>query len=237
MAEEIWKDIKGYEGLYQVSNLGRVKSLDRVIIKNNGFTIHIKEKILQNSIDRKGYPIIGLCKMGKCKTKPIHRLVADAFIPNPENKPEIDHIDTDPTNNRVENLRWCTRQENCNNPLTIKHQKISQKGKKLSDDTKKKISEANKGRKCYWEGKIGKEHPKAKHIIQFTPKGELVRKWDCITDAERQLNIHHANILKVINGERNCAGGYKWEYYNTDRYLIALMIKTLKEREMRKGVA
>ena len=98
---EIWKDIKGYEGLYQVSNLGRVKSLERIITKKNGVTLPIKEKILQYGIDRKGYYFVGLYKNSKGKNKSIARLVAEAFIPNPDNKPEINHINTIRTDNRV----------------------------------------------------------------------------------------------------------------------------------------
>lgn len=248
---EIWKDIKGYEGLYQVSNLGRVKSLERIITKKNGVTLPIKEKILQYGIDRKGYYFVGLYKNSKGKNKSIARLVAEAFIPNPDNKPEINHINTIRTDNRVwvnedgsieydkSNLEWCTHKENCNNPLTKEHQKIAQTGKRLSEETKKKISDNNKGRKCYWEGKISKEHPNSKPIIQFSLNGDLIKKWECFNDVKRELGIHHSNIIKVINGARNQTGNSKWEYYDTDRYLIALMNKTLKDRGiiLRKGVA
>lgn len=110
MMNEIWKDIKGYEGLYQVSNLGNVKSLC-----NNKTR---KEKILKPK-QRKGYLYVGLCKNGKVKQYLVHRLVAEHFIPNPNNLPQIDHINTNKTDNRVENLRWVTQKENSNNPLTI----------------------------------------------------------------------------------------------------------------------
>lgn len=110
MMNEIWKDIKGYEGLYQVSNFGNVKSL------SNNFSR--KEKILKlNNI--KGYLFVDLYKNGKVKHYKVHRLVAEHFIPNPDNKPCIDHINTNKTDNRVENLRWTTHKENSNNPLTI----------------------------------------------------------------------------------------------------------------------
>lgn len=236
---EIWKDIKGFEGLYQVSNLGRVKSLERIITRKNGITLPIKEKILQYGIDRKGYYFVGLYKNGKGENKSIARLVAEAFISNPDNKPEVNHINTIRTDNRIENLEWCTHKENCNNPLTKEHQKIAQTGRIHSEETKKKISKNNKGRKCYWEGKISNEHPNSKPIIQFSLNGDLIRKWECFKDVERELGIHHSNILKVINGSRNKTGNSKWEYYDTDRYLITLMNKTLKDRGiiLRKGVA
>ena len=110
---EIWKDIEGYEGLYKISNLGRVKSLN---YNNTG-----KERILKLGGNRGNYPQVELGKNGERRTCLVHRLVAEAFIPNPDNKPCVDHINTIKTDNRVENLRWVTRKENANNPLTKKH--------------------------------------------------------------------------------------------------------------------
>ena len=112
MEEEIWKPIKDYEGLYEVSNLGRVKSLN---YRKTG-----KEKILKNMKNNNGYLVVGLTKNGKRKNYLIHRLVAEAFIPNTEGKPHIDHINTIKNDNSVENLRWVTNKENNNNPLTKK---------------------------------------------------------------------------------------------------------------------
>lgn len=96
---EIWKDIPDYEGLYQVSNLGRVKGL-------------IRGKILKQSILTNGYLNVWLSKDGRVKIKRVHRLVAMAFIPNPDNKPQVNHIDKDVTNNCVNNLEWVTASEN-----------------------------------------------------------------------------------------------------------------------------
>lgn len=108
--EEVWKDIKGYEGLYQVSSLGRIKSLER--ITKGRIRYYKKEKILKNHIGQDGYFKTYLYKLGKVKTCRINRLVAETFIPNPENKPEVNHINEVKTDNRVENLEWTTRKEN-----------------------------------------------------------------------------------------------------------------------------
>ena len=101
--EEIWKDIEGYEGLYQISNKGRVKSLKWG-----------KERILKPGITSSGYLKVLLCKNGMIKHIKIHRLVANAFITNPENKPQVNHKDENKFNNSVNNLEWSTAKENNN---------------------------------------------------------------------------------------------------------------------------
>lgn len=104
--KEIWKDIKGYEGKYQVSNYGRVKRLERIVNNNGGCRI-LPEKICrQYSTSDTLYYRVCLTKDGKVKMKNVHRLVAEAFIPNPDNFPCVDHIDRDRKNNSVNNLRW-----------------------------------------------------------------------------------------------------------------------------------
>ena len=134
---EIWKDIKGYEGSYQVSNLGRVKSLN---YHRCGF-----ERILE--IDSSSqYETIMLYKNGSRTRFLIHRLVASAFIPNPNNYPVVNHIDEDKSNNRVDNLEWCTQQYNVNYGTGLDRLSGVLKGKKRSEETKKRLSEINKGR-------------------------------------------------------------------------------------------
>lgn len=128
--QEVWKDVVGYEGLYQVSNLGRVKSLDRQIIRSNGTGYFVKEKILKSSL-RNGYPCVSL-HSDKGRKKYTHRLIAEAFIPNPKNKPEVNHINGIKNDNRIKNLEWATYSEN------IKH----------AYNTGLRIHNVGKGEKC-----------------------------------------------------------------------------------------
>lgn len=105
--QEIWKDIKNYEGLYQVSNLGRVKSINRVVKRGDNFK-PVCERILKPGGKNRGSYFVILSKNGKSSTKYIHRLVAQAFIPNPNNLPVVNHKDENPLNDNVDNLEWCT---------------------------------------------------------------------------------------------------------------------------------
>lgn len=115
---EVWKDICGYEGLYMVSNKGRVKSLPHRV--KRGFCDCITEEKILNPTTNGHYNKVCLFSGSKasCSQRFIHRLVALAFIPNPNGYPQIDHIDGNQTNNVVENLRWCTQTQNVNNPIT-----------------------------------------------------------------------------------------------------------------------
>ena len=129
---EIWKWISGYEDLYQISNKTRVKSFC------NG-----KEKILKQGFNMNGYPTVSLRKNGKAKTHTVHRLVSEAFIPNPENKKYIDHIDANRANANIENLRWVTQKENIQFSIQNGNHKMGSESPlaKLTEDEVKRIRE------------------------------------------------------------------------------------------------
>lgn len=112
MEKEIWKPVKGYEGLYEVSNLGRVRSLDRVVKYSTGATRLHKGRIMKTPSSRSGYPHTVLRKNKKGRTTCVHRMVAEAFLPNPEDKRAVNHIDGVKHNNHLSNLEWVTFQEN-----------------------------------------------------------------------------------------------------------------------------
>ena len=125
---EIWLPIEGYENLYEVSNLGRVRSLEHTVTNKNGSKRKFPGKILKPRAHRNGYLKAELYKNGIRRYFLLHRLVATAFIPNPNNLPQVNHLDEDKTNNTVENLEWCTAEYNNNygthNERNIKLRKI-----------------------------------------------------------------------------------------------------------------
>ena len=133
MYNEIWKDVIGFELLYQVSNLGRVKSLSRTVDGKLNSKRVLLERILSDRDNGRGYRVLELYKDDKRYFKKVHRLVAEAFIPNPENKPEVNHIDTDKTNNNDWNLEWVTGKENS--------QHIYNAGKKFIPNLNKKVAQ------------------------------------------------------------------------------------------------
>lgn len=133
--EEEWRDIEEFKGLYQVSNFGRVKSLERYSIQGH----LIDEKIIKPYPNNSGYLDVSLYIDGKRYHRKIHRLVAEAFIPNPEHLNEVDHIDTDKNNNIVTNLRWVTHSENHLNPLTVQLKSKNLKGIKWPEERCEKL--------------------------------------------------------------------------------------------------
>lgn len=127
---EIWKSIKNFEGLYEVSNKGNVRSLNREVYQSNGSIGHYKGKLLKQDVTKKGYANVRLSKNNKITKFQVHRLVAITFLPNPHKKDCVNHIDENKLNNSVENLEWVTHTENMN------HGTIQ---KRLAESKKKKI--------------------------------------------------------------------------------------------------
>ena len=188
---EIWLPVVGYEELYEVSSYGRVKSLN--------FSGGKKEKIMKQSFDCRDYLKVRLTKDGKTKTFRTHKLVATAFIPNVENKPEIDHVNTMPTDNRVENLRWSTHKENMNNELTKEKMKL----RKFSDEWRKNMSEAHKGRKHTEETrkKMSKNNHRYKGFICIFEDGSITEEMTK-KELEEMLGVSSSVIINIAkNGK------------------------------------
>lgn len=195
--EEIWRDVEGYEKLYEVSSLGRIRSCDK-IINCKGGTRMIKGKVLSQRRGMNGYLTIMLHKNHKPTGFSAHRLVGMAFqdiCGEYVNGLEIDHKNCIRTDNRATNLRWATKKENHNNPLTLQH-----------------YSDAHKGEKCYLYGKFGKQHHGSKPILQFDLKGNFIAEFDGLRDAERKLGIFHSSIGKVLKGMYSHTHGYIFRY-------------------------
>jgi hypothetical protein len=177
--KEEWKNISEYEGLYQVSSFMKV--------------LNVKTgKILKLFKNEKGYLNVNLSKNGDIKMFRVHRLIAQAFVPNPENKPEVDHINTYRDDNRIENLRWVNEDEQHNNILTKEH--------------------IRRGETHYLYGKYGKEHPQSKPVLQYDLDDNFIREWENSRQIEKELNIKRPSICNCCNGKHKTAGGYIWKY-------------------------
>lgn len=178
---EEWKSITGFEGLYEVSNYGRVKSLARIVTHRNR-TQPKSERVLKNHINNNGYAAVVLCKNNKTYPKLVHRLVAQEFIPNPDNKPNVDHIDTNPSNNKIDNLRWVTQKENCLNPITRMNNSKSKMGHKVygtptwTDEARQRARDRQLGKKASAETR---EKLRISHLGQRT-KGTLGQHWKLV---------------------------------------------------------
>ena len=209
--KEIWKDITGYEGLYQVSNLGEVKSLERMISNGKGL-VKVKERILTQSITNWGYYRVALYKNGVRKYCKVHRLVAEAFIPNPESKEQVNHIDGNKLNNCVDNLEWSTRIENLN------HARINGLyGKNyesnyilLKDDNDNIISQYN-------------SKTKLSEIININ-NGKILKTFD-----NNNVNYEITNEInpdyplnKKLNSFKRCSKYYPIGIYDNEMNLLAV---------------
>lgn len=183
---EIWKDIEGFKGIYQISNMGRIKSIERTIIRQSK-KHHIKPRIISQSLDKNGYLRSSLTKDGYTNSYSVHRLVALTFICNPDNKPQVNHIDECKTNNTVDNLEWMTCYEN--NNYGTRNDRIkktfiendSMKNRKMNITHKRKV-------KCITTGEI----------------------YDSVTDACKAHNIKsRSSISAVCKGTQKCTYNYK----------------------------
>lgn len=184
---EIWRDIKDYEGLYQVSNLGRVKSL------GNGGT-HKTSRILKSAKNTWGYLRVQLWKNGKGKWCFVHRLAATAFLDNPDNLPCVNHKDENPSNNFVGtpendykdgNIEWCSHEYNIN--YGTRNEKVS---------------------KVMTNGKLSKT------VLQFTLDGLLVKEWSSTRECERN-GFDNSAVGRCCNGKQKSHKGYIWKYKET----------------------
>ena len=189
---EEWRDIKGYEGLYQVSNLGRVKKLKGVIVRKNGHTLPSKECIRVGFINQ-GYEMVTLSKNDKKKCHRVHRLVATAFIPNPEEFPIINHKDENKLNNRVENLEWCTYSYNNTYGDLIQRKNATKK----------------------------ERHIFCKPVQQYGLDGVFLKEYSSITEASESLKLNGSWISICCNkykGAYTC-GGFQWKFKSSNRII------------------
>lgn len=185
---EIWKDVVGYENIYEVSNLGRVKMLKRIVNAGNGSVLNLKESIKSLHLVGRGYKAVNLCKDGNKKPNYIHRLVAQAFIPNPHNKKTVNHIDGDKLNNKVDNLEWMTYSEN----------------NKHAYDNKLKIHPFTGIATC--------KNPNSKPIIKLDLGYNVICEYDSITTAAKESNIPLSTISCYLNGYVLNPRKFRWRY-------------------------
>ena len=186
MSKEIeeWRPVVGYEGLYEVSDWGNVRSLDRYVRAKCGAVRIAPSKIVKQYLDKDGYCRIGLTKDGKQRVMGVHRLVAEAFLPNFENLPIIDHINGVRNDNMVDNLRWFSVL--LNNSTEQAKKKKSQSAYKRTDN--KKI------------------------IHQYTLDGEFVAEFESTRDIERTCGYERAAISRCALGKQHSSYGYVWKY-------------------------
>ena len=181
-----WKDVVGYEENYKVNNYGEIVSKSRRIYNGKGYYLS-KEKTIKQVLNHKGYPCVYLSKDGKDKYMQVHRIVAQAFIPNLLNKPQVNHKNGIKTHNRVENLEWCTNGENQKHAWSNGLQKVS--------------------------GKAGK--PK-KSVLQIdTNTNKVVAKYNSIAEASRAVGCKSSSLIGACCRKqygRKTICGYKWEF-------------------------
>lgn len=193
--EEVWKDIKGYEGLYQVSNLGNVRSIERKVDYRIKGTYAIKPSILlKPSINKNGYLSVALSKNNKIKRMRVNRLVALNFISNPNKKPQVNHIDGNKSNNNVNNLEWCTNSENQLHAY------------------KSGLHKIQKGIECHSYGLKREKSASAKKVVQYDKNLNIIKVWDCMSSACDELKISNSLISRCCHNKKKTAGGFIWRF-------------------------
>jgi len=185
---EIWNPVVEFEGLYEVSTFGRVKSIDHIVPCKNGSNRISTGKILELKESSRIYFKVALYKNGKPKSLMVHRIEAIAFIPNPDNKPFVNHKDGNKLNNYLYNLEWSTVSENTQH------------------------SYDNGLQTPPWNGITGYDNPHSIEVFQFGLKGNFITKYGSVNEAYRKTGIHSSSIGQVCLGRRLTAGGFKWSY-------------------------
>lgn len=199
--EEEWRDIEGYEGLYQVSNLGNVKSLN---YRKMGFP-----KLLAKKTSRDGRLWVCLYKDGNNKPMLIHRLVGMAFIENPNNLPQINHKDENPKNNHVDNLEWCDALYNMRYSFALHPDRKIRKVKNMPYPTGKRWHEIHKNHPGGWKNTSPLYN---KAIVQMTDDMEVIKEWSSIRNVCKETGWRHSSIKECCEGKRKTAYGFKWQY-------------------------
>lgn len=215
--EEIWKDVLGYEGLYMVSNMGRVMSLH--CLSKEAKLKGIQEKIiLKNVMSSSGYYHVGLSKNGKKIMWSTHVLVASAFIPNPENKPSVNHIDGNRLNNTAENLEWATYKENQQHAIRTglrdPHKPHTHKIPCKERSHKKRRSSAYKG------------------VLQYDIDGHFIKLWETQKEAAESVGGLQSSICKCTTGKRKMCYGFIWKKYSGEE--IKLKIAPINVIDVKK---
>ena len=193
LANEEWRAISGYEGLYEVSNLGRVKSLPR----GKQWPYRRTHNNIRSFKYINRYPSVNLSKKGMAKFHFVHRLVAMAFIPNPNNYPFVNHEDESRNNNRVENLEWCTHKYNVNYG-TARQRMLESKAKNPNIRAiQKHVGELN-----------------SKAVRQLSPKGDFIAEYKSMTEACEATGVNISTIIRHCKGRasKGTTRKFKFEY-------------------------
>lgn len=207
---EEWKEIFGFGGSYLVSNTGKVKSIINNII--------LEPAIISKRNSTKGYKAVNL----KRKLHYVHRLVAETFIPNPDNKPQVNHIDGNTWNNNVENLEWVTSKENMQHAYKmglIKQDKehSTENQKRWRNEFGKKYGATKENtifKERWFKEKYNGKEKNCRKIIQYAKNKEYIKEWDSILQASEELGIDKGNISSCCRNKRHSAGGYIFKYKN-----------------------